>query len=457
LRALLVIHRYLGIATGVLMVGWCLSGIVMMYVPYPYLSEAERVLHLPPIAAATCCKLPDAPGVGFQVETVGTHTVLRVKGEHGSLRLFDLASGNALTSIEEADAAAVAAGFAIAHQPRLLEVIDHDQWTVQGAHGPDRPLFHYSLEDAAGTQLYVSSSSGKAVQVTNASQRFWNWLGSIPHWIYFSSLRQYPAAWSQVVVWTSLLGTFLTLTGLYIGICHFRPRAGGRWIPFRGLHYWHHLLGLWFGLLLLTWVVSGLISMNPWGFLEGGERIAPHQLSDRWGLPRRLKGWTSIHSAPTGDGLFLIAMRSDGSRQRLDAAGNPAPLMPADLASLTTALTRGHGVQSAQLITAEDAYYFSHHRERVSLPAYRVILADAEQTRYYLDPVSGELLSTVDRDGRWYRWLHQALHRIDFSAAVRASPTRDVFMLTALVGMALLSAFGTYLGIRRSILPRPHR
>ncbi|HWM69704.1 MAG TPA: hypothetical protein VNO35_24210 [Steroidobacteraceae bacterium] len=246
----------------------------------------------------------------------------------------------------------------------------------------------------------------------------------------------------------------IALIGLYIGICHFRPRPGVRRTPYRGFHYWHHLLGLGFGLLLLTWVFSGLVSMNPWGFLEGGGPVVPHSSSEQWILPSPAPGWTSIHAAPTAGRLFLIATGPDHSRVRLDSGGNPSPLTAADLASLAKTLSAGHGVRSAQWITAEDDYYFSHHRERVTLPAYRVLLDDSEQTRYYLDPVSEEVLSLVDRDGRWYRWLHQALHRIDFSAAVRASPTRDVFMLTALVGMALLSAFGTYLGIRRLIRAR---
>jgi len=370
----LLIHRYLGIALGVLMVVWCLSGIVMMYVPYPYLSEADRIAHVPPIDWRSCCTLPETgPWSGFEVETIGTRTVLRVRSEHGRSRLFDLTNGTALEAVSESEATAVAGEFGDSHRARLLDVIDHDQWTVQGSHGWDRPLFHFSLDDSGGTEVYVSSVSGKALQVTNARQRLWNWLGAVPHWIYFSSLRQYPDAWSQVVVWTSLLGTFLCLTGLYIGIRHLRPRRSAGWIPYRGLHYWHHLLGLVCGVFLLTWVFSGLVSMNPWGFLEGG-----------------------------------IA-----------------------------------------LIRTEDEYYFSHHRELVSLPAYRIILDDAQQTRYYLDPVSGQALSVVDSNGRWYRWLHQALHRIDFSAAVRASPTRDVFMVTALVGMALVCALGTYLGLRR--------
>jgi len=41
-RFLFVSHRYLGIGVGLLMVMWCLSGIVMMYVSFPELDAQSR-------------------------------------------------------------------------------------------------------------------------------------------------------------------------------------------------------------------------------------------------------------------------------------------------------------------------------------------------------------------------------------------------------------------------------
>ena len=42
-RALVVLHRYLGVAVGFLMAVWFVSGIVMMYVGFPRLTESERL------------------------------------------------------------------------------------------------------------------------------------------------------------------------------------------------------------------------------------------------------------------------------------------------------------------------------------------------------------------------------------------------------------------------------
>ena len=80
---------------------------------------------------------------------------------------------------------------------------------------------------------------------------------------------------------------------------------------------------------------------------------------------------------------------------------------------------------------------------------YRILLNDADRTRYYIDPVTGEMRARVDRDARRYRWLHQALHRLDFSAAFRAGVARDVVRLTLLLGMTAVCGIGTYMGFRR--------
>src|SRR4030095_2374039 len=155
--------------------------------------------------------------------------------------------------------------------PAILpaETIEDDQWTVGDKSGNTRALYRFMLEDADETQLYVSSITGEVVVWTTRDQRFWNWLGAIPHWLYFTELRRNGPLWVQIIIWTSLLGTFLTLIGLYLGITRFRTGKGGRVSPYYGWFYWHHLTGLVFGIVTLTWVVSGLFSMQPWGFLEG--------------------------------------------------------------------------------------------------------------------------------------------------------------------------------------------
>jgi hypothetical protein len=78
---------------------------------------------------------------------------------------------------------------------------------------------------------------------------------------------------------------------------------------------------------------------------------------------------------------------------------------------------------------------------------YRVILAGG--TRYYVDAVAATLAAKIDPDAQAYRWWHEALHRMDFAAALRGRPQWDVLMLSLMCGVTFLCATGAYLGYRR--------
>jgi hypothetical protein len=467
-RLILLLHRYLGIAVGALMVMWCLSGVVMMYHSYPALGEDVRLTRLEPIAWKGCCKLPDTLPAGVQpgsigIEMLGGRPVLFLGGDS---RPIDLLTGALIESISADQAAEVAKRFAATNspQPRLLGLIDRDQWTVSGDFNSERPLFRFGLGDAADTELYVSSSSGRAVQLTTARERFWNWLGAVPHWLYFTELRRHAGVWSQVMIYASLLGCFLTGIGIYLGVL--AAQRAGRWSPYEGFNLWHHVAGLAFGVFTLTWVLSGLLSMNPWGWLQGAgaqtesARIQGAPRSSPKDLAAALQAQADAHpaavslkAAPLSGRLYFIAGTARGERLRLDDGGAPAPLGSADLEVLAQALARvgppntPDTPYTPELMTQEDDFFFSHHGELAALPVYRLVLASG--TRYYLDSVSGMVIAKLDAEARAYRWLHAGLHRMDFAAWVRGRPQWDALMLLLMSGVTVVCVTGAYLGYRR--------
>jgi PepSY-associated TM region len=463
-RLILLTHRYLGIAVGALMVMWCLSGVVMMYVSYPALGESVRLEHLQPLAWHDCCKIADALRADFSfkrigIEMLGGRPVL-FSGEES--RPVDLSTGSWLEGISADQAAEVAQSYAASDSPaapHLLGLIDRDQWTVSGEFNSARPLYHFRLADEARTELYVSSRSGRAVQMTTARERFWNWLGAVPHWLYFTELRHQPKIWSQVVIYTSLLGCFLAGVGLYLGIRQFAARPAGRWSPYVGFNLWHHIAGLAFGVFALSWVLSGLLSMNPWGWLQGAGAQAesaaiegaPRSSADLAAVLQNLANAhpaaVSLQAAPLNDQLYFIASAAGGERRRLNERGEPARLSGAELKFLSNALGGAGPPSAPQLLTQEDSYYFSHHREPAALPVYRLVLASG--SRYYLDSVSGMLLAKLDAGSRAYRWLHEGLHRLDFAAWMRTRPLWDLLMLLLMSGVTVLCVTGAYLGYRR--------
>ena len=142
-----------------------------------------------------------------------------------------------------------------------------------------------------------------------------------------------------------------------------------------------------FVLVTLTFVASGLISMNPWGFLEsrgGGERAAVAGAPLRWSTihasleairPRSAAAVSlNLATAPLMGRLYWLATDAAGAVTRLDADGNAAPLAQTDLADAARRLARDRAIAEQGLIAEEDAYYFGRH-EAAPLPVFRVTIS----------------------------------------------------------------------------------
>ncbi|MDG5494773.1 PepSY domain-containing protein [Niveispirillum sp. BGYR6] len=486
LRATVWAHRWLGVGLGLVMLVWCLSGFVMMYVDYPRLTAEERRLGLAPLdlsqpLADLSASLPaETPLAGFRLEMLGDRPVLRLQPVGGrgprpgeQMRatplLLDAVTGQSVAALTAEQVVTLANDAArrsgIAGRAEAAELIEADQWTVQNARR-HQPLYKVPFNDAAGSVLYVAGASGERVQQTTRWERFWGWLGAVPHWLYPTLLRQQPVLWTQVVIWLSLAGCFLTLAGIIIGLVRLRRRDGSLSIPYRGLWRWHHVSGLVAGLLTLSWVASGLLSMNPWGLLDseaGGQwrgRLAgtltgvdaAHALALAPGLALP-PDTVMLEAVPLGGRLHLTAVTRDGLIQRFDAGGRPAPLTEADISdAITTSSTR---IAELTLLSEPDDYYYAH-KGIVTLPVWRAILADAEATRLYIDAGSGALLRAFDAPARQFRWWQDGLHRLDF-AWMRARPLWDLLVIPALAAVSLLCATGSWMGLRRLGLKRRRR
>ncbi len=416
-----------------------------------------------PLDWKQCCHLPRQGRIapGTSVEMMAGHLVMR-PGRGGRAPLLDLASGTPFGPISTNDAKATAMRFAkgngLAPGAVALEIIQSDQWTVADGYARDRPLYQFALGDAAGTHVYVSSTSGAVVLSTDRTQRFWNYLGAVPHWLYFAGLRARPELWTNIVIYASLFGSFLVAAGLFIGIRQWlRARRAKRWSPYRGFMWWHHVPGLVFGTLLLTWTISGLLTMNPWGLLEGpGSRIETRALQ---GAPigaaqmdkvlaalaaRPPDSVASLQLSPFDGRPYLIAAKVNGARVRLGPDGTPQPLA-ADLG----AIGRKLGARGAPtLLPSGDDYYLPREEGRPRLlPVLRFQSAGSD-VLYYVDPLSGALAARVDDTARADRWLEGGFHRMDFFAGLRQRPLWDIVTLFLLLGVTFVAGTGVYAAIR---------
>jgi uncharacterized iron-regulated membrane protein len=465
-RFTILAHRYVGITISLVILLWCLSGVVMMYVQYPALEKEERLAGLDRISFSDAQQWQVASVnenlvvSRFAVEATPRGTVLRYSNAAGELRVLSLESGDLRgdPKIEQLDS--VAEFFAVNRgwsSPYPGVEIKRDQWTVQGRFDPYRPLLKYANED--GFEWYVSRQTGEVVQATSKKERYWNWFGSVVHWVYPTVLRQHVTAWAQTVIWLSLLGLFLTITGVVIGVRQFRKRQNGRRSPYRGFALWHHYAGLVFGTLTLTWLLSGLFSMTPWGLLESGSADAEREILNGGNVSLGAAiellqsssayvpdGIVRIESVTWLGVLYLVAYDGAGNQTRVSADGVVGGLAPGD--AELAALQLRDETATVDLLTTEDAYYYNHHTER-EFPVYRIAYTSGEY--FYISAISGVLLKTVDSNARWYRWLFNALHSGDFNAAVRSRPAWDFLMLLLLLGVTAGVASGTWLGFKRIV------
>ncbi|MGF3027096.1 PepSY domain-containing protein [Methylobacterium aquaticum] len=466
-------HRWLGIVTCLLFVVWFVSGVVMMYVGFPNLTEAERHRASPSLAWERVAVSPEDAlrTVGqtrfpreLRLAMLDREPVYRIVGWNGAQYTVSAASGRAIAGVDADTALAVAAHDPRAVRPHILGALDRDQWSVTARYDALRPFHLVALGDPDDTRLYVSGRTGQIALDTSGSERFWNWFGAIPHWIYVTPLRAQAELWRDVVLWMSGVAIVVAVTGLWIGLLRMRVRrryASGSISPYRGWAAWHHLGGLVGGVTLVTFIASGWLSMNPNRWF--GPRAPTQAMLERYA------GVTEPRS-----GMDLEQVRVAGCPALIEVrfgwlAGQPRAILscregpPAVCCSPEAAAADGAGARIAEaarrllpeatitgtvMLTEEDAYWYSHHQKRI-LPVLRVTFDDPDATWFHIDPVTGEVLGRADRSSRTRRWLFNAPHSFDFLFLLRWRPAWDAVMWLLSAAGLVVSVSGVVIGWRR--------
>ena len=146
------------------------------------------------------------------------------------------------------------------------EQIDDDQWTVAGDFDSDRPLKRIALNDANGTEIYISGASGRIVLTTTRNERLVNYAGSVAHWLYPTALGRHAKLWSWLMWSLSLLAAIGAALGVALGLVRLATGPA-----YQGLQRWHHISGLIAAPFLLAWIFSGFLSMNDGPFAHSDD------------------------------------------------------------------------------------------------------------------------------------------------------------------------------------------
>jgi hypothetical protein len=470
MRALILLHRWLGVAFCLLFAMWFASGIVMHFVPFPEPSEAARLAGLAPLDLASAIR-----GPGEAVSASGFTDVQRVRltqRSDGPVYLVTAASGIAALHAADLSSATVhspALALAIAKDHAGRRFLDsqaasvaalqsYDQWTVAGAFERDRPLYRIALHDRRGTDLYVAAATGDVALETSRSERVWNYAGSIPHWIYATALRRHAAVWSRFVWWLSLIALIGAGAGAILGLVRLRGDGlgedGASSSRYRGWQRWHHWLGLCCAIFLLSWVFSGWLSMDD-GTLFSTGRPTDAEIFAVTGVP----DW---HAMPPNElqhigpqiveaewfafgGKIYRRERTASDTQRLAGLSDMSDHAFLDTAEVATVGNKlSNACEPPRIVDDSDGV--DPAAALPNVPIYRLVCGDIW---FDIDGGSGALLGRLDPSYRISQRLFGTMHRLDFPF-LTARPVLRTTTIVVLCGFGFaFSLTGVVIAWRR--------
>jgi uncharacterized iron-regulated membrane protein len=515
LRKLLILaHRYLGIALSLLAVLWFATGIVMMYAGgMPQLTAQMRRDRLPDLDLSRV-RLSPAEAVAEAISTTDSSAFDRdgrpTRRLTGGGRILLLTvmdrpayrvggatvfadTGEVRSEASRADALTIASRFVRVPEARVTYVrtlTSTDQWTL----GQNRalPLHKFQVDDGDATEVYVQQQTGEITVMTTRRSRMLAWIGTIPHWMYFTALRNNHKVWFRFMVSTSAVLCVVAMLGLILSVTQFRktrPFRLARAIPYSGWMRWHYVSGAIFGVFTLTWAFSGLLSMEPFEWTEAAGVAVPRDVFtgglinlSKFAAPdaatwsRVLNGraikeveferiqdehYYIVRQAPVVRAGAQPAERLHQPYSVVGSVERDRVLLAADtlevrrepfsteslVARLKAALPDVPIVETTSL-SDYDSYYYSRGRQ-TPLPVVRVKFGDPAQTWFYIDPETSQIVSSLHRLNRVERWLYNGLHSLDFPFWYDKRPLWDVGMIVLLLGGLASSGLGLFLGFRR--------
>lgn len=493
LRQLYLWHRWLGIILCLFMAAWFISGVVMLFVGYPKLTPAEHLERLPELnlSSENCCinvaealertgktNMPS----NIKLSSIAGKPYYLFSYRSGPVIAIDAATGEKLASADKNLALASADAFYQGDKPaEYLGLIERDAWTQSRGLDNERPLHAVRIHDEAERILYLSSHSGMVVRDATFTERSWGWLGAWLHWLY---PVRHLSWWAELVIYLSLAGTFTSLIGQYLGLKRWRfskVYKNGSHSPYVSrFTYWHHIIGLVFGIFLIAWVFSGLMSMRPWNLLSTptslettnyhGDITAsftnPPATKDllkafqNKGMSVSELEWVIVDNQ-----AWVTAYVGSGHSQTL-AMTQPNQIfdtLPVNVLEKAVGnISTTHQANSSWL-TNYDFYYVAREQQSMyggqhrPLPIMRVKFDDTENTWYHINPFNGDILQVVTESQRANRWLFNLLHSWDWHVLLSRPWLREGLIILFSLGGFIISITGVVLGYRRLVRKLAHR
>lgn len=435
-RILLSVHKISGCAIALFFLMWFVTGLVLIYHPYPRLSDSQindKKELLP-------SSLPDMDEIRNKVgDGISELSVRQVQGQtlavgkYSDGKKFEIVIGDN-TDVKPVTFASVcetARRWVDMPVAKVDTLHEREQWVLYSRYDRLMPIYKFSYDDDRQHELFISGKTGEVLQMTDRSQRFWAWIGAIPHKLYFSAIRKDVDLWKGLITAGGILCFIAAASGMLLGLhvlYHSSKKRKALSNPYRkSVFRWHYVSGLIFGIFVMTWGLSGIFSMQriPQMIVDYGGRYSVSS-STFWGravLPLesfKLNYNTLLIKYPEVKELAFESFAGVPSYKIVysdkevwvDASSeNMVRELFLDEDVVTRAVRFLHcDTVSFKLVILYDYdnYYLSRHRD-LPLPVYKVDVDDGYGSRYYVDPCSGHVRYLNDNK-MLKKWVFSGLH-----------------------------------------------
>lgn len=423
-KSIITLHRILGTILSVLFLAWFLSGLVMIYHTFPRVSLEDRLVHMTPLSLDS-----------IDLETPSS----------SADRILETAHQWCTSPIEKIDT--------------LSEV---DQWIPFGRLEKEMPIYKFHFRDTEKHQLYISSNTGEVLQFTTKEDRFWAWIGAIPHWVYFTQLRKDQRLWNDTVIWLSALGCIMCIAGIWIGIRNvIIARKKNKFTPYvKPWYKWHHILGFVFGLFVLTFVFSGMMSLasvpkwisTPTSTFHvrkimGASNETQFILDRAEVIKTYPDAILRLDSSYIMGKPFYVARMIDTTLY-IDASDTLVASLYIDKDFINGQVSRIYGDKDKidiLLMKDYDTYYISA-KKKLDLPVWKVTIANDDNSCIYINPTTGAY-KYVDNTSRWRHWMYPALHSGNIPGLATNKVAWNIIMWCLMLGGTVVSLTGVWLGL----------
>ncbi len=468
-----MLHRRLGLVVGPAVLLWFLSGVVLLWVPYPSLTEGEWFSTAGALSTRECCvsftslveKLERPDGIeSLRLRMVGDRAVVVAQGLDGSLAAFSADSGDLLAPFAQKGIERIVQPFAGGRTIDAVELIEHDVWTVHQRFDPYRPLWKVQLSGERRAVLYVSSVTGDVVQDTTAEERRWNLVGAVIHWWYWPWLRRHWEWWDQVVWWVSGIGMVMVGAG---GLLLGWEWATQGWSGlFTGRWKVHQVLGVIAGIAACCWMASGWLSMDHGRWFSDGKVTAEDRERFMGGrlTVRDVEAMPDFSTMMVNEPVKEIRLTKLAGVVQVIARMSPAKqtvlAAPSQTDAPSDAVSDEVVTAAARSLLGDDALTISKRGGNASLrcsstdndvesPFLQVETSGHESRGVLVDGRIGAAMERVDSSRRLYHQLFESLHRWDVPWLSPHCELRRMLMALWCVCGAGLAGSGIWVGLRR--------